>query len=41
MAYLIVFVETGLFFGFFLPGDSLLGSAGVSKNIPASRSIDH
>jgi len=25
----IVFVETGLFFGFFLPGDSLLVSAGV------------
>mgnify|MGYP001571669274 CR=1 FL=1 len=26
---LIVFVETGLFFGFFLPGDSLLVSAGI------------
>jgi membrane-associated protein len=26
---LIVFVETGLFFGFFLPGDSLLVTAGV------------
>ena len=26
---LIVFVETGLFFGFFLPGDSLLITAGV------------
>ena len=25
----IVFVETGLFFGFFLPGDSLLITAGV------------
>lgn len=26
---IIVFVETGLFFGFFLPGDSLLVTAGV------------
>ena len=25
----IVFVETGLFFGFFLPGDSLLVTAGI------------
>ncbi|NWG13721.1 MAG: VTT domain-containing protein [Acidobacteria bacterium] len=29
MVCLIVFVETGLFFGFFLPGDSLLVSAGI------------
>ncbi|MEO6070130.1 MAG: DedA family protein, partial [Chitinophagaceae bacterium] len=26
---LIVFIETGLFFGFFLPGDSLLFIAGM------------
>src|SRR3990167_1779210 len=26
---IIVFVETGLFFGFFLPGDSLLVTAGI------------
>jgi membrane-associated protein len=26
---LIVFVETGLLFGFFLPGDSILFSAGL------------
>ena len=25
----IIFVETGLFFGFFLPGDSLLVTAGI------------
>jgi membrane-associated protein len=29
MVCTIVFVETGLFFGFFLPGDSLLVSAGI------------
>jgi len=29
MVCVIVFVETGLFFGFFLPGDSLLVTAGV------------
>ena len=29
MVCLIVFVETGLFVGFFLPGDSLLVTAGV------------
>lgn len=29
MICVIVFVETGLFFGFFLPGDSLLVTAGI------------
>jgi len=29
----VVFVETGLFFGFFLPGDSLLLTAGVLSSI--------
>ena len=29
MVCIIVFVETGLFVGFFLPGDSLLVTAGV------------
>lgn len=29
MVCMIVFVETGLFFGFFLPGDSLLVTAGL------------
>jgi len=29
MVCAVVFVETGLFFGFFLPGDSLLVSAGI------------
>src|SRR6202142_3667629 len=29
MVFIIVFVETGLFMGFFLPGDSLLVTAGV------------
>ena len=28
--FLIVFAESGLFFGFFLPGDSLLLTAGVN-----------
>ncbi|HLD42032.1 MAG TPA: hypothetical protein VJB06_03270, partial [archaeon] len=27
--FLIIFAETGLFFGFFLPGDSLLITAGL------------
>lgn len=31
---LIVFAETGLFFGFFLPGDSLLFVAGLLSNSP-------
>lgn len=30
---LIVFIETGLLFGFFLPGDSLLVTAGVAGSI--------
>ena len=32
----IVFTETGLFFGFFLPGDSLLVTAGllISQGLP-------
>ena len=30
----IVFAETGLFFGFFLPGDSLLFVAGLLSNSP-------
>lgn len=29
LIFLIVFAESGLFFGFFLPGDSLLFSAGI------------
>jgi len=29
MVCVIVFVETGLFVGFFLPGDSLLVTAGI------------
>ena len=33
----IVFVETGLFFGFFLPGDSLLVTAGI---LAAAGSLD-
>jgi membrane-associated protein len=34
--FLIVFTETGLFFGFFLPGDSLLVTAGLlaSQGLP-------
>ena len=30
----IVFAETGLFFGFFLPGDSLLFTAGLLASLP-------
>src|SRR6185503_14953082 len=29
MVFIIIFVETGLFVGFFLPGDSLLITAGI------------
>ncbi len=32
----IVYTETGLFFGFFLPGDSLLVTAGLLSATPAS-----
>ena len=34
--FAIIFTETGLFFGFFLPGDSLLVTAGLlaSQNLP-------
>ena len=32
----IIFTETGLFFGFFLPGDSLLVTAGLLSATPAS-----
>ena len=34
--FAIIFTETGLFFGFFLPGDSLLVTAGllISQNLP-------
>ena len=36
----IVFAETGLFFGFFLPGDSLLFVAGIYSNELASQVVD-
>jgi membrane-associated protein len=36
---LVVFAETGLFFGFFLPGDSLLFVAGIYSNSLASQII--
>ena len=32
----IIFTETGLFFGFFLPGDSLLVTAGLLSATPDS-----
>jgi membrane-associated protein len=32
---LVVFAETGLFFGFFLPGDSLLFVAGIYSDLLA------
>lgn len=35
--YLMIFAETGLFFGFFLPGDSLLFIAGVAASPVADR----
>lgn len=37
--YAIVFAETGLFFGFFLPGDSLLFIAGVSASPVAEKLV--
>jgi membrane-associated protein len=36
----IVFAETGLFFGFFLPGDSLLFAAGMYSGKLAAHSFD-
>jgi len=38
---LIIFVETGLFVGFFLPGDSLLVTAGIfaGQNVLPLRTI--
>ncbi|TDX00641.1 DedA family protein [Dinghuibacter silviterrae] len=36
----IVFAETGLFFGFFLPGDSLLFAAGMYSNKLAAHTFD-
>src|ERR1700761_9144734 len=36
----IVFAETGLFFGFFLPGDSLLFVAGIYSNELSSQVVD-
>src|SRR5260370_2000897 len=35
----IVFVETGFFVGFFLPGDSLLVTAGIFSALPAGQRI--
>jgi membrane-associated protein len=37
--YAIVFAETGLFFGFFLPGDSLLFIAGVAASPVAQKLV--
>ncbi len=36
----IIFAETGLFFGFFLPGDSLLFVAGILSNSLSTQLID-
>ena len=36
---LVVFAETGLFFGFFLPGDSLLFVAGIYSDLLASQIV--
>lgn len=36
--YVVVFLETGLFFGFFLPGDSLLFVAGIASS-PMAESL--
>ncbi|MFN4220459.1 MAG: hypothetical protein ACK4GJ_06040, partial [bacterium] len=37
LIFLIIFVETGIFLGFFLPGDSLLFALGI---IAAAKIID-
>ncbi|HEY3501332.1 MAG TPA: DedA family protein [Actinocatenispora sp.] len=37
--YAVVFVETGLFFGFFLPGDSLLFIAGIASSSVAEKLV--
>ncbi len=39
--FLIVFAESGLFFGFFLPGDSLLFTAGILASPAAEKVIGH
>lgn len=40
MLLFIIFAETGLLFGFFLPGDSLLFVAGISSNTLAAQAVD-
>jgi membrane-associated protein len=40
MLLFIIFAETGLFFGFFLPGDSLLFVAGIYSNTLAGQLLD-
>ncbi|GAA4217164.1 DedA family protein [Actinocatenispora rupis] len=37
--YTVIFVETGLFFGFFLPGDSLLFIAGIASSSVAEQLV--
>lgn len=39
--FLIVFAESGLFFGFFLPGDSLLFTAGFLASEGAEKAVGH